>query len=511
MAKKKSTIFNEQQFFNRIMKSATAMFLHEAIYANKETGIEIMEDFFKYVRGKDFVNVERAKKYNSNFNLNSVNEVICDLNNFFVKYCLYIKNNPDRGIDNYKICEKFIKENFVSEINGTIDVDIVAHIIHRLHRSFYEEDFYCSEFMLRYGNMDSDNKKNIKDLMMMILQCSILIGVYIFVTVEKPKNNFVKNIKKAQTVGKLKYEYSSLKVLDQEEISLYKDGAGFYSAFQRFISKNKGAKFSEYVYTIIKISIDIYGEEEEFTGLWNVGELIPLDMPFVEIMGNSLDSISVVYKDEEITDNIIKFKREKKYAFPKEGCDVEIIEDGTYIKSMSIDYLDGEYIFKVILNEKWFDSDDGMPGQGVFVVPKLKIDDMRKNFNKNNWDESLFYYSNKSTTVVTEDDKKMITKLAINIFLMHTIYCIENEIENSQIIIRNKSIDDSRTRSIKTTLGYRTAIIEKENDDGISFYDKKYYAVDNDGSEKYIIDDGYIYVRECNIYYKEIMKRYIEI
>ena len=510
MAKKKSTIFNEQQFFNRLIKTATATFLHEVMSVNKETDIEIMGDFLAYIKKRSFINIEKCKKYNSNFSLNVVNEIMTDLSNFLEEYFKYIKNNPNKGIDSYKICEKFIKEKFVSEINETIDIDIFVHVIHMLYRGFCDEGIDSNEFILNYGNIDCDTKKSIKNLMLITLQCSILIGMYVFVTVEKPKNNFIKTIKKDRSSGKLKYEYSSIKVVDQEEISLYRDGAGFYYIFDRFMSKNKTGKFFNYLYTIIKMSVDIYGEDEYSISVWNVGVLVPLDMPFVEITGNSLDDMTIRYKDKGITDNIVKAKTDKKYAFPVNGCDVEIVEEGTYVKSMSIDYVEGEYIFKVILNGKWFESDDAF-AETVFVVPKLKFDELRKNFKKDGWDKSLFYYSNKSTLLKTEEDKIMVTKLAINIFLMHTIYCIENEIKNSQIVIRNKTSNENRRRLIKKSLCYRTAIVEKENENAVAFYNKKYYATDNDGSDKYIVDDGYIYVKECDIYYEEIIKKFIEI
>lgn len=92
--------------------------------------------------------------------------------------------------------------------------------------------------MSLYNKYDDMTEIKYKYISAGVNQAYNMIGNYIFVSKEKPKNFIIKSIT-IKDDGKIIYDYSGTKILISDDVSIYNNTGDFYAILDSFIFKGR--------------------------------------------------------------------------------------------------------------------------------------------------------------------------------------------------------------------------------------------------------------------------------
>lgn len=512
--KKGKSLMTEQQLFIKAMKSTNIFFLMENVLGGSTLDENTLNFMLQYVVNTEYINDYRQ------FDKEVTHRIIENITKLIKELYVFVQENKDEHIlTKMKNGENIIKNRLKNELSDEVSIEMVAFVFGMIHKTLYVDVF---KKMSLYNKYDDDMTEiKYKYISAGVNQAYNMIGNYIFVSKEKPKNFIIKNII-IKDDGKIIYDYSGTKILISDDVSIYNNTGDFYAILDSFISRCQNDWYQDYLLILSNLAETLERNNLE-NGAWSITDSSLIDMPFFMVKTDTPESIAIMYKYNELTKEIMSWKKEKKYAIPKEGCILKFIDNETYIESVLINNTEDEYIFEVTFNEYWFEADEDGKRRGTFYLSKVDAEEIIDSLNNMGdmntllGSKSIFSVSERSTKLEDVGNREKSIALSFNLFFIFCLYIVYNKLEYEECYIMNiYSQNAGNRRYIKRFLRYKTAILEKESKDF------EYVKDDDEGSnlksktqerflQKYSAENGYKFVEEYEHVIKQNLNKFINI
>lgn len=202
--------------------------------------------------------------------------------------------------------ENIIKNRLKNELSNGVSIEMVAFVFGLIHKTLYVDVF---KKMSLYNKYDDMTEIKYKYISAGVNQAYNMIGNYIFVSKEKPKNFIIKNIT-IKDDGKIIYDYSGTKILISDDVSIYNNTGDFYAILDSFISRCQNDWYQDYLLILSNLAETLERNNLE-NGAWSITDSSLIDMPFFMVKTDTPESIAIMYKYNELTKEIMNWKKEK--------------------------------------------------------------------------------------------------------------------------------------------------------------------------------------------------------
>lgn len=483
--RKKKNGLTEQQLFYRLIKYADVYFLMENVLSDKYVSKDF---FFEVMECIESLDCFESKNF---YDICSVKVIIDDINNTIRALLQYNENYKDIDTDEkIKASENIIRKFLSRELDDSISIGIIAHVISNIHKWLYEE-VYINKILFDEEKNSKDIDEDIYRTMVVgVNQAYNIIGNYIFVAKEKPKNFYIKNV--CIYDNKLIYDYTGNKIVTETDLSIYNNQGSIWDVLYGFLSRCNNDAYRNYLLIMNKIA-DALDLDDCNKGKWIIEDSSLIDMPFLMVKTDEDGTINIAYKDEKLAEEVKSWNYEKLYAIPNEGCCIYFNDKESYIDNVTIRFEKDEYIFDIVFSEYWFEADKDGKRVGRFFLDDFKLKEMLKDFECfNNLSElscnkSIFSLSKKSTKLYDPKKREESIAISFNLFFILCLYVVYNKLECEECYVTNipnGNLGDKRF--IKRYLNYNTITltVDKDGKDKID-------SSDVELSDKFIIPNGY--------------------
>lgn len=512
-SKKGKSLMTEQQLFMKAMKSTHVYFLMENVLGGDMLDEDTLNFMLQYIINSEYINDYRY------FDKDVTHGIIENVTKLIKELYTFVQENKDENIlTKMKNGESIIKNRLKNELSDKISIEMVAFVFGLIHRTLFLDVF---KKMSLYNEYDDMSEIKYKYISAGINQAYNMVGSYIFISKEKPKNFIIKDII-IRDDGKIVYNYSGTKILISDDVSIYNNTGNFYDMLDSFMNRCQNDWYQDYLLILSNLSETLERQSLD-NGAWSITDSSLVDMPFFMVKSDTPENITVMYKYKELTKEIMNWNNEKKYAIPKDGCILKFIDKETYIESVIINNSDDEYIFEVTFSEYWFEADEEGKRRGTFYLTKDDAEEIIDSLNNMGGINSLlgskaiFNVSEKSTKLKDIANRGSSIALSFNLFFIFCLYVVYNKLECEECYIMNlDSQDTGGRRYIKRFLRYKTAILERKSKDfdyikddceSVNLRAKTQKIL----SQKYNVENEYDFVEEYEYVIKQNLNKFINV